>query len=309
MQLIKNTNNFKEKNHGCIATIGNYDGLHLGHKQILQELQNRALKLNLASVVIIFEPQPQEYFRHQAAPARLMTLPEKILGLQSLGIDYVLCLRFNQRLAKMSASQFIKEILVAGLNLKYLIVGADFNFGFERQGNADLLKEEGKKYGFNVELVKQFFINKHRVSSTYIRNALEQGDLEKAEELLGRPYSILGRVVPGARRGRDLGFPTANIYLRHQVLPLTGVYIVQVKGLPNSPLNGIANIGFRPTIGDERKLLEVYIFDFSADIYRHKIEIIFLKKIRDEIKFASFAELRQQIIKDAVRGREFFERT
>ena len=304
MQIIRGLHNLKSQFiNGCIATIGNYDGVHLGHQKILEIVKKKSAELKLQAVVVIFEPQPEEIFTGDRS-MRLTSLREKIILLEQYGIDRVLVLPFNSRFADIAASRFITEILIDSIHVTHLVVGDDFVFGHRREGDFFLLKQAAIAGNFQVTEVASFKIDGVRVSSSLIRVALLQGDLDTAAKFLGRPYNVYGRVVRGDRLGRSLGFPTANIHLKRRELPLEGVYMVKVYGLVQAPLIGVANIGFRPTISGEHKLFEVYILDFSADIYRKRITIEFCKKIRNEKRFDSLAELQLQIEEDVLLTRK-----
>lgn len=305
MQLIRGLYNLPSLPNGCALTIGNFDGCHLGHQQILQHLLNKASALHLPSIVMVFEPQPNELFATQTPPARLMRLRDKVRFLQTTNIDYLLCLRFNRTFAQQSSEYFIQNILIDRLNVKFLSVGDDFHFGHQRQGNFALLQQAGKQFHFDVENNQSFTLNQTRISSTLIRQALAEDDLKTAEAMLGRPYSIYGRVAHGNKLGRTIGFPTANIALKRKVNPIQGVYAVEVITAQGRH-HGIANVGNRPTVdGTTRPLLEVHIFDFNHNLYGQHIEVIFRLKIRPEIKFDSFEQLKTQIAQDVVVAREF----
>ncbi|TNH05853.1 bifunctional riboflavin kinase/FAD synthetase [Testudinibacter sp. TR-2022] len=308
MQLIRGIYNLPLLPQGCALTIGNFDGCHLGHQQILAHLKQKAQQLGLPTVVMLFEPQPNEFFSATNAPARLMRLRDKLLFLQQAGIDYVLCVRFNRTFANLSADQFIQQYLVEKLQVKFLSIGDDFQFGAQRQGNFQTLLNAGAKCGFEVENNDSFALNNQRISSTLIRKALAEDDLALAEAMLGKPYSIGGRVAHGNKLGRTIGFPTANIHLHRQVNPIQGVYAVEIINKCGQQHFGVANIGNRPTVdGSTRPLLEVHIFDFNGNLYGQPLEIILRKKIRNEIKFADFARLTQQIAKDVQTAKDFFK--
>lgn len=306
MELIRGLHNLRSCHQGCVATIGNFDGVHLGHQAVLGQLAEQAGHMGLPAVVITFEPQPQEYFAGDQATARLTRFREKYQALQRYSIDRVLCLRFNPALANLSAEDFIQQVLLQGLDVKYLVVGDDFRFGKGRTGTFELLHEAGEKNAFPVVNMHTFNIDGQRVSSTRIREALEQGDLVLAEKLLGRPYRMCGRVAHGDKRGRTIGFPTANIHLHRKASPVQGVYAVEMFGIDGEPLAGIANVGNRPTVDGTRSLLEVHLFDFNRDIYGCHVHVNFLSKIRDEMKFDSFPQLQQQIKADAEKARAWF---
>jgi riboflavin kinase/FMN adenylyltransferase len=306
-KIIRGFYNLPKSPSGCVATIGNFDGVHLGHQAVLSQLAMKGDMLGLPAVAITFEPQPNEYFSPDKAPARLSRFREKVEILRSYSIQQLCVLRFNQKLAQMTADDFIQKLIVDGLNIKYLVVGDDFKFGKDRQGNFALLQQEGEKYGFQVVNMHTFSIDNMRVSSTRVRKALNSGDLMLAEKLLGRPYRMSGRVAHGDKRGRTMGFPTANIHLHRCKVPLNGVYAVQLFGVDGEPIQGVANVGVRPTIGADKALLEVHLFDFNREIYGEHVQVYFLKKIRDEQRFSNLDALIAQIQKDCQQARLYFE--
>lgn len=307
MQVIRGLHNLRSEHRGCVATIGNFDGVHLGHQAVFHHLREQAAAFGLPTTVVTFEPQPMEYFAPDAAPARLTRMREKLQALKDAGIDRVVLLEFGRKLASMSAGQFTQELLVDGLGVKFLYVGDDFRFGRGRVGDIGLLRQVGEANGFEVANMNTFMVGEARVSSTRIREALAQGDLEQAERNLGRPYRICGRVAHGDARGRTIGFPTANIDLHRKVSPVHGVFAVMVDGLAEGPLPGVANIGNRPTVtGDSRYLLEVHLFDFARVIYGEHVQVEFRRWLRDERRFESFEALREQIMLDAAQARAFF---
>jgi len=303
MELIRGIHNIKAHHSGCVLTIGNFDGVHLGHMKVLTHVARQAKLLNLASTVMTFEPQPMELFTKGEAPARLNRLRDKYVQLRKLKVDRLLCVNFNQRFANWSAESFISDLLVKKLGIKFLIVGDDFCFGKDRFGNFAMLKDAGKKYGFEVVSTQSFCVQEQRVSSTAIRQALAENNLAAAEMQLGRAYSINGRVSHGRKLGRTIGFPTANIPLKRCVSPVSGVYIVQVHGIAAQPIGGVANIGQRPTVNGVRQQLEVHLFDFSENVYGKQLEVALLKKLRDEKRFESFEALKKQIELDAEAAR------
>ncbi len=306
MELIRGLHNLRSRHRGCVATIGNFDGVHLGHQAVLGQLAQKADALCLPAVVIIFEPQPQEFFAPDKAPARLTRFREKLQALRRFAVDRVLCIRFDRAFAALSAEEFIQRVLVDGLGVRYLAVGDDFRFGRGRTGDFAMLQQAGAAQGFQVANMHSFRIGGERVSSTRIRSALAQGDLEAAEMLLGRPYRMCGRVAHGDKRGRSIGFPTANIHLHRQNTPVQGVYAVEMFGLEDEPVRGVANVGTRPTVDGTRSLLEVHLFDFSRDIYGRYVHVDFVHKVRDERRFESLDELKEQILRDAADARGFF---
>lgn len=308
MELIRGLHNLRPEHHGCIATIGNFDGVHLGHQAILGQLSEKAAELRLPTTVIIFEPQPREYFAGGQAPARLMRLREKIVALRRFAVDRVLCLMFNHDLASMPAAAFVQDVLVNGLGIQYLVVGTDFRFGHRRAGDITTLQHAGERHGFEVAPMHAVSIDGVRVSSTRIRDSLADGDLATAEKLLGRPYHMSGHVVHGDKRGRALGVPTANIFLHRRRSPIHGIFAVEVFGVPGEPRPGVANVGTRPTVDGTRTLLEVHIFDFDEPIYGRHVRVDFLHKIREEERFDSIEILREYILRDIEQARAFFAR-
>jgi riboflavin kinase/FMN adenylyltransferase len=307
MQVIRGLHNLRAEHRGCVATIGNFDGVHLGHQAVFAHLREQSARFGLPATVITFEPQPQEFFTPDRAPARLTRLREKLRAIRDAGIDRVMLLEFNRRLAAMSAEQFVQRLLLEGLGIRYLFVGDDFRFGHKRVGDIRLLRQAGEQYGFEIENMASYVVADERVSSTRIRELLAAGDLQRAMHYLGRPYRICGRVAHGDARGRTIGFPTANVDLHRKVSPLNGVYAVSVYGLETQALPGVANIGTRPTVaGDSRYLLEVHLFDFAREIYGSHVEVEFRQKLRDEKRFDSFEQLRQQIELDSRAARSFF---
>lgn len=306
MELIRGLYNLRAAHKGCAVTIGNFDGVHLGHQRVLKDVKAVAAEKGLATCVIIFEPQPEEFFLGEKAPARLTRLREKLQLLKTCEIDWVLCLRFNARFSQLSADDFIKHVLVEGLAVKYLVVGDDFRFGYQRSGDFAQLQSAASEQGFALDNIHTITNHKQRISSTLIREALATGDLVAAKRLLGRSYGMTGRVAHGDKRGRIIGFPTANLYLHRKVSPILGVYCVTVHGLGDKPIYGVANVGNRPTVDGTRTLLEVHLFDFDQEIYGRYVRVAFEHKLRDEKRYDSFDELKQQIFKDAEQARAFF---
>ncbi len=299
MELIRGIHNIKAHHKGCVLTIGNFDGVHLGHMKVLAQVAEQAKQRNLPATIMIFEPQPLELFAGDKAPARLSRLRDKYVQLSKLKADRLLCVNFNRHFAERSADAFIRDLLVKRLGVKFLVVGDDFRFGKDRSGNFDTLKQAGCQHGFDVVSTQSFCVQEQRVSSTAIRQALAQDNLAEAGMLLGRAYSISGRVVHGRKLGRTIGFPTANIPLKRCVSPVSGVYVVQAHGLRGKPLSGVANIGQRPTVNGVRQQLEVHLFDFNENLYGKQLEVSLLKKLRDEKRFDSLEALQKQIESDA----------
>ncbi len=304
--LIRGIYNLKPQPQGCVATIGSFDGIHLGHQALIARLKEKAKELNLPSVVVTFEPLPKEYFAPEKSVPRLTRWREKFYELSKLDVDQVLVLRFNTWLANLSAEDFVKKILCAGLQVKHIIIGDDFRFGCARKGDFQFLKNAGECDDFSVEKLPSVIIDGERVSSTRVRNTLAEANHVLAERLLGHPYSMTGRVVHGDKRGRILGFPTANIYLHRAMTPVHGIYIVRMHGLAKKGLPGVANLGIRPTIGGTRTLLEVHLFNFNQDIYGQHVRVEFCEKLRDEERYANLDLLKAQIWKDAEQARKYF---
>ncbi|MDH5516214.1 MAG: bifunctional riboflavin kinase/FAD synthetase [Gammaproteobacteria bacterium] len=305
MHLIRGLQNLRPQHQGCALTIGNFDGVHLGHQAIIQHLQNKAAELACPAGVMSFEPLPHEYFSHQQSSSRLNRLREKFFALRACRTDFLLCLKFNQQLAEMPAAEFVEEILVKQLKIKYLLIGDDFRFGQGRSGDFKTLQQAGQQFGFEVEDSATRLHHDERISSTRIRDALKIGQLELAAQMLGHAYNICGRVAHGDKRGRTIGFPTANLKLFHRNIPLSGVYAVTLE-LAERTINGVANIGKRPTVDGINVQLEVHLFDFSEDIYGRHVCVNFKHKIREERKFDSLDALQSQIHKDCDRAKAYF---
>lgn len=306
--FIRGLHNLRPEHRGSVATIGSFDGLHRGHRAIIQQLLAQAREHQLPSVVILFEPQPYEFFASERAPARLMRLADKIRGLAALGVDRVLCIQFNQRFSQLSADDFVQQVLADGLAIKSLVVGDDFRFGRDRGGDFNLLKAAGEQVGFSVFDTQTVLHDGERISSTRIRAALEAEEFALAEALLGHPYTMRGKVVYGQQLGRTINVPTANVQLKRYRSPLNGVFAVLQRSLPEGQWReGVANVGIRPTVGGATKpILEVHLLDFAGDLYGEQVEVSFVKKLRDEQKFPSFDALKQQIYRDIDEAKRFF---
>ncbi len=301
MRVIRGLQHLKPLEKGCVLTIGNFDGVHLGHCEVIEKLAQQGKKSGLPVVVVVFEPQPLEFFLNDNAPTRLTRLREKVIQLNKLPVDELLVLKFDRHMADYDAEQFVKDILVETLKVKYLVVGDDFHFGKARRGNFAMLKEMGRSYGFKVEDTLSLQLGGHRVSSTMIRDALVEGKLAEAKMYLGRSYSVCGRVAHGDKRGRTIGFPTANIQLFRKNTPIQGVFAVTMTGLDDQEYPGVANVGTRPTVdGGSKVLLETHLFGFDQEIYGHYVEVHFKEKIRNEMRFQSIEALKEQIQKDVV---------
>ncbi|EIK53558.1 bifunctional riboflavin kinase/FMN adenylyltransferase [Stutzerimonas stutzeri TS44] len=306
MQLVRGLHNLRPRHRGCVATIGNFDGVHRGHQAILARLRERAAELGVPSCVVIFEPQPREFFAPDRAPARLTRLREKLCLLSEQGVDRVLCLAFNRRLRELSAAEFVHATLVQGLGVRHLEVGDDFRFGCDRAGDFDFLRKAGAAEGFTVEAATTIEVNGERVSSTRVRQALAAGDLDAVEALLGRPFSLGGRVMHGQKLGRQLGTPTANIQLKRRSAPLSGVFVVSLE-LGGRQLAGVANIGTRPSVeSDGKPHLEVHLLDYQGDLYGRRVCVTFHRKLRDEQRFASLEALKTAIDADVAAARAYW---
>ena len=287
------------------VTIGNFDGVHFGHQAMLARLTARAASVGALPTVLTFEPHPREIFTPQEAPTRLTSLREKLEILRGLGVAHVHVCRFNRQFAALTAEDFVALILVEGLKARYVLVGDDFRFGARRAGDLALLKRLGGEYGFEAEGLHTVETAGQRASSTAVREALAGGDMALAAQLLGRPYSISGRVVGGDRLGRSIGYPTANIQLKHNRPPVAGIFAVRVQGLERPDWPGVASLGPRPTIhANGKPTLEVHLFDFDRSIYREHLRVEFLHKLREEAKFPNLDALIVQIDRDARQARE-----
>src|SRR5712691_6344606 len=290
-------------------TIGNFDGVHLGHRAMLTRLAESASARSLVSCVLTFEPHPREFFTPSSAPARLGNLREKLEAFASLGVERTHICRFNRSFADLSAQEFIERVISRGLNAKWLLVGEDFRFGNKRTGDVALLQALRKKFAFEVCVMPNVMVNGQRVSSTMVRDALAGGDLERACELLGRPYSISGRVAHGDKTGRKIGFPTANIRIKHPRLSLGGIFAVELAGISEHPLKGVASLGVRPTVKENgAPLLEIYLLDFDREIYGQHVRVDFLHKLRNEEKYSNLETLTRQIATDVEKAKSFFDR-
>jgi len=302
MELIRGLLNIRERQRGCVVTIGTYDGIHLGHRALLDRLKEHATRLSAPTVVLTFEPTPREYLSPEAPPARLTSLRERWRVLEGLGLDSLLVLRFGEGLRNLSGEAFA-GLLARDLAARAVVVGHDFRFGCNGEATAPMLAEAGRRLGFSVDVVPPVMLDGERVSSSGVRHALGRGEFEIAKRRLGRPYTMRGRVVTGQRLGRDFGFPTANLRIERRRSPLKGIFAVRVHGIGVTPLAGVASLGTRPTVGGVHTLLEVHLFDFAADIYGREIEVEFVAKLRDEEHFPTVEALVEQIHRDAAQAR------
>jgi riboflavin kinase/FMN adenylyltransferase len=302
MKLLRRLSPAPATDPGCVATIGNFDGLHKGHKAVIQHVEWQAQALDLPATVISFEPLPIEFFR-TPPPPRIYALRDKLRLLQEMQVERFACLRFNQQLANMEAEAFVQHVLLDALKVRYLVVGDDFRFGKGRRGDYHLLQSMGAEHGMRVVDTPTFLHDDERISSTRIRLALSTAELELAAELLGKPYRVSGRVRHGDKRGRTIGFPTLNMRVPQHIALRKGVYAVKVYGLGEQPINGVANLGARPTVHGVENRLEAHLFDFNQQVYGKHICVEPQAFLRDEMKFASFDDLKIQIARDAEQAR------
>lgn len=305
IRLIRSLKAIPPAARGGVVTLGNFDGMHIGHQQLLNQTVNVAKELGTKSIVMAFNPHPVEYFAGKKCIARLSSVREKALLAQQFGIDYLIIIQFNHEVAKQSAQDFVKSALYEALNARHIVIGDDFRFGCKRQGDFVLLKTLGKEYQFSVEVMPQYDYLGQRVSSTRVREALQNGDLVLANHLLARPYTVSGHVQYGNALGRQLGFPTINLAWQG-VPPLTGIYTVLVHGIEAAPILGVASSGTRPTINGSHPLLEVHLLDFNRMIYGTRVTVEFCKKLREEAYFASLHALSAQIAIDVTQARAYF---
>ncbi len=307
MELVRGLHNLRPEHRGSVATIGGFDGVHRGHQALLAALRRRADELQLPATVISFEPSPREFFMGKAAPARLQRFREKFAALAVYGVDRFVCLRFNEALRSLTPTQFVERIICAALDVRWLVVGHDFQFGRGREGCVADLRELGQRHGFGVDEFAPHVVGAQRVSSTLIREALATGDLSRAAELLGRPYSISGRVVHGQKLGRSLGFPTANLRLQRRVIPLNGVFAVRTTGAGLQAAPSVANLGTRPVVNGVEPLLEVHVFDYDGNLYGQQLQVEFMARLRDELWFPSLDALVIQMHQDAAQARRILQ--
>src|ERR1700691_2501581 len=304
MELVRGLYNISQRHRGCVLTVGNYDGVHLGHQQMIGALKARAAHLRAAATVLVFEPSSKEFIDPEGAPPRLTRWREKFLALAALGVDRLVTLRFDECMRAMTPRCFVDELIVGKLGTRHMVVGDDFRYGSNDGGTIDSLRTAGQAHGFGVDQMAPFVVDGVRVSSTAVRERLELGDFAGAARLLGRPYRMLGRVVQGRRLGRTLGFPTANLRLMRRKAPLWGILAVWVHGIDSRPLPGVASLGTPPTVNGTEPLLEVHVFDFAGDLYGRAIEVEFVAKLRDEVKFDSLDAMTVQMKLDAAQALE-----
>jgi riboflavin kinase / FMN adenylyltransferase len=308
MELVRGLNSFSKALRGCVLTVGNYDGVHLGHQQMIRALKRRAAELGAPSTVLVFEPSSKEFIDPDAAPARLTRWREKFAALAALEVDRLVTLRFNECMRAMSPEDFVDRLIVRGLGARHVVVGDDFRYGSKACGTIDSLRAAGRQRGFGVDQIAPFVLDGVRVSSTLVRERLERADYSGAARFLGRPYRMIGHVAHGKELGRTLGFPTANLHLMRRKSPTWGVIAVRVYGIEAGPRKGVASLGTRPTVNGIEPLLEVHVFDFEGDLYGRLIEVEFVAKLRDEVKFDSVDSMVEQMRIDAANARELLSK-
>lgn len=292
-------------NHGCVVTVGGFDGMHLGHREVLRRVLKAAAERRLAAVVFSFEPAPKEHMARGAPPPRLMTLREKVAALRAAGVDALYCPPFNEAIRRLPPGDFMQDLLAGLLNARHVVQGPGFRFGYRRAGGMATLRDGGARLGFGVEQAAPVRVGSLRVSSTRVRRALADSDMRLAARLLGRPYCMGGRVVRGLNIGAArLGYPTANIRMKGRVTPVEGIFAARVHGAASRPLAGVASIGYRPTVGGTEKILEAHIFDFSGDLYGRFLDVEPVAKLRDEVRFDNLDQLRDQMDRDADQARQ-----
>jgi riboflavin kinase/FMN adenylyltransferase len=293
---------------GCVLTIGNYDGVHLGHQHMISVVKQRAAEFDCTATVLVFEPSSKEFIDPAGAPPRLTRWREKFLALAALGVDRLVTLRFDDAMRCKSPQHFVEHLIVEGLGVRHMVVGDDFRYGTKAGGTIDSLRDAGRTHGFGVEQMAPFIVDGVRVSSTAVRERLERGDYPGAARLLGRRYRMQGRVVHGNALGRTLGFPTANLRLLRRRSAVWGVLAVRIHGIAAAPLDGVASLGTRPTVNGVEPLLEAHVFDFTGDLYGRSIEVEFVAKLRDEVKFDSLDAMMVQMRADAVLARKLLSK-
>ena len=307
MEIINGLHNLRSRHRGCVLTIGNFDGVHRGHRQLIDALCEKAKAMGVPRMLMTFEPQPREFFAGTKLPARLTRFREKVYLLDQTPLDRLLCLPFNERTANIEAGWFAKDFVVDQVGAKHLVIGDDFRFGRGREGDFALFERYGQIHGYSVSAMSTLLQGEARISSTLIRESLAAGDFTAAANLLGHEYFIMGRVVYGRQLGRQLNVPTANIRLQRYRAALEGVYCVTVEGIAGAVRHGIANIGVRPTVDGKEPLLEVHVFDYTGNLYGDLIKVTFKQKLREEQAFDSIDALKTQINQDIEQARHYFD--
>jgi riboflavin kinase/FMN adenylyltransferase len=307
MDFVRGLHNLRARHRGCVLTVGAFDGVHRGHQEMIRVLRQRAAEFSAPATLLSFEPTPREYFAKSTPPPRLTRFRERLEALRDHGVQRFVCLRFDVRMREMTAPQFVDEVLVSGLGVHHLVVGHDFRFARDHAGTVATLHEHGQRCGFGVTEVPPFEIDGERVSSSLVRQALQAGDMQRAARFLGRPYRITGKVVDGARLGRTLGFPTANLRLQRRATPVAGIFAVRVSGAGLNAAAAVASLGTRPTVNGQELLLEAHVFDFQGDLYRRQLHVDFIARLRDELKFADVAALTRQMHEDAAQAKRILQ--
>lgn len=303
MEFVRGLHNLRPQHRGCVLTIGAFDGVHRGHQEMIRVLRERSAQHGLPAAVLAFEPMPREFFAKGAPPARLTRFRERFEALHLYGVDRFVCLQFNERIRTTTAQEFVEQVLAGALGIRHIVVGHDFRFARDGEGRVATLRELGRCHHFEVSEVPPFELDGERVSSSLIRQTLDAGDLRHAAKLLGRPYRITGKVIDGAKLGRKLGFPTANLRLHRRATPIAGIFAVRVSGCGLQRAPGVASLGTRPAVSGKELLLEAHVFDFSGDLYRRYVHVDFIARLRDERWFADMDQLVVQMRKDADEAR------
>jgi len=304
VELIRGLYNLRAGQRGCVLTIGAFDGIHLGHQEMIRVLRERAAQYGLPAALLSFEPTPREFFAKGTPPARLTRFREKFEALERYGVDRFVCLRFDDCMRRLGREEFVNEVLVKALGVRHIVVGHDFRFGRDNQGDIACLRSLGATAGFEVTEVPPFEIDGERVSSSGIREALAVGDMAKAAKLLGRPYRMTGKVIHGEKLGRKLGFPTANLRTHRRATPLAGIFAIRVTGAGLKDAPGVASLGTRPAVNGKELLLEAHVFDFDGDLYRQHVHVDFIAYLRAERWFADMDALIEQMNRDAAQARQ-----
>lgn len=304
MELIRGLYNLRAGQRGCVLTIGAFDGIHLGHQEMIRVLRDRAAQHGLPAALLSFEPTPREFFAKGTPPARLTRFREKFEALERYGVERFICLRFDDCMRRLGRDEFVNEVLVKAIGARHIVVGHDFRFGRDNQGDLSCLRTLGAAAGFEVTEVPPFEVDGERVSSSAIREALAIGDMGRAAKLLGRPYGMTGKVIHGEKLGRKLGFPTANLRLHRRATPLAGIFAIRVTGGGLKDAPGVANLGTRPAVNGKELLLEAHVFDFDGDLYRQPLHVDFIARLREERWFADMDALTEQMNRDAAQARQ-----
>jgi len=307
MDFVRGLHNLRARHRGCVLTVGAFDGVHRGHQEMIRVVCQRAAESSAPATLLSFEPTPREYFGKSTPPPRLTRFRERFEALRAYGVQRFVCLRFDARMREMTAPEFVADVLVSGLDVQHVVVGHDFRFARNHAGTVATLRELGAQHGFGVTEVPPFELEGERVSSSLVRQALQAGDMQRAAHLLGRPYRITGKVVDGAKLGRTLGFPTANLRLQRRATPVAGIFAARVSGAGLHAAAAVASLGTRPTVNGKELLLEAHVFDFDGDLYRHQLHVDFIARLRDELKFEDVAALTRQMHTDAAEARRILQ--